>query len=102
LQAVIASYGAVCCDDKELLIIGPAEAFDGSFIPFDAPEEFARTAIDVYTRLGRLCGLISNDLAVVPVECCLLVSMIVLREVYHVDAYTPVGITSTTSSDLYV
>jgi hypothetical protein len=36
LEAVIASYCAVCCNDEQLLVFRPAQASDGSLVPLAA------------------------------------------------------------------
>lgn len=73
LEAVVASHGAVCCHDEQLLILGPAQAPDRSLVPLeavsiirrslsqsmtkvayvDASDQLARAAVDVDARLGR-------------------------------------------------
>jgi hypothetical protein len=56
LEIIVTPHCTITSDNEELLILGPAEALNGSLIPVNAANQFARTAVDVDAGLGGLAA----------------------------------------------
>lgn len=91
LQMVVAADGAVGRHDDELLVFRPPEPFDGAFVPLqvcvstvlstrtryrvgvayvDAPDQLARTAVDVDAGFGSLGATVGVYLVLIAVDGC--------------------------------
>lgn len=69
LQIIVAAYGTIRCDCKQLLILRPADAFDDDLVPGNTPDKLAGSAVDVYARLGRCPCPVSYYLFGISVKC---------------------------------
>lgn len=62
---IIAAHGAISCDNKERLILRPAKALDGTFVPGNAPDLLSSEAVNVYGWLRCSSWLVSQEFGVV-------------------------------------
>lgn len=53
-KVIVAPNCAIRRNNDEFLILRPSKSFDRTFVPVNALNQFAGTAIEVYARLGRL------------------------------------------------
>lgn len=68
LEIVVASHNAVFGDNKEFLILGPAQTPDGSVFPWNGLDGLPGATVDVYAGLGRLAGTVRQCLGLIAVE----------------------------------
>jgi hypothetical protein len=56
LEIIVTSDCTIKSHHQELLFFGPAEALNGSFIPINAANQLACTAVDIDAGLGGLAA----------------------------------------------